>query len=66
MALGVGTAVGILLLCIVAIGFIALLTERHLPQLTYYAAAIEKIFEKRPASVLIYSLALGKAVSLPL
>ncbi len=46
--------------------FAALLSERHRPQLTYYAAAVEKIFGKRPSAVLLYSLALGKAISLSL
>ena len=43
VALGVGTAVGILLLCIVAIGFIALLTEdpiRTIPALSLGALAV--------------------------
>ena len=39
-----------------------LLRLRHSPQLTYYKAAVEKIFDAPPKETLIYSLALGKSV----
>jgi ATP-dependent exoDNAse (exonuclease V) beta subunit len=42
------------------------LTERHALQLTYYAAACERMYGKPPAEVLIYSLPLGDAVKVPL
>lgn len=38
------------------------LTARHRLQLSYYAAAVERMFGKRPARILIYSLPLGDTV----
>lgn len=38
------------------------LTERHKTQLSYYAAALERIFGKRPDDLLIYSLPLGDTI----
>ena len=38
--------------------------ERHGDQLAQYAAAVEEIFDKRPAKAYIYSLPLGKAVEI--
>ena len=46
--------------------FEALLCARHAPQLSYYAAAVEKLFGKPPRAVLLYSLALGRTVSVPI
>lgn len=40
------------------------LTERHREQLTYYAKAIRQICGKKPDEILIYSLPLGKTISL--
>jgi ATP-dependent helicase/nuclease subunit A len=42
----------------------AKLTERHRTQLSYYAAALERICGKRPDKVVIYSLPLGQAVDI--
>ncbi len=42
------------------------LKGRHLPQLRYYAAAVEHIFGKKPAHVLLYSLHLGDSIELNL
>ena len=41
----------------------ARLRKSHSLQLSYYAMAVEKMFGKRPASVEVYSLHLGRAVS---
>ncbi len=40
----------------------AKLAERHRTQLSYYAAALERICGKRPDKVVIYSLPLGQAL----
>ena len=40
------------------------LTERHRTQLSYYAAALERICGKRPDKVVIYSLPLGQALDI--
>ena len=39
------------------------LSEAHSLQLSYYALAVEKIFGKRPERIEVYSLPLGKTVS---
>ncbi len=44
----------------------AKLKRRHAPQLRYYAAAVEKIFGRKPARILLYSLHLGDSVELNL
>ncbi len=41
------------------------LTERHALQLSYYAAACRAIFGRAPDRVMVYSLALGDAVDVP-
>lgn len=40
------------------------LREAHSRQLSYYALAVEKMFGKRPARIEVYSLHLGKTVSM--
>ena len=40
------------------------LSDAHSTQLSYYAAAIEKMFGKRPKTVRVYSLPLGDCVSI--
>lgn len=40
------------------------LSDKHRGQLTYYALAVEKMFGKRPATVSVYSLPLGKCVDI--
>lgn len=40
----------------------ARLREKHSLQLSYYAAAVEKIFGKKPVTVEVYSLHLGRSV----
>ncbi len=40
------------------------LRARHTPQLRYYAAAIERIFGKKPIRVAIYALQLGTCIDL--
>jgi ATP-dependent helicase/nuclease subunit A len=40
------------------------LREKHSTQLGLYAMAVEKIFEKKPESIEVYSLALGDTVSM--
>ncbi len=42
------------------------LTDRHAPQLRYYAGAVESVFGAPPARVLIYSLHLGDHIALHL
>ena len=42
------------------------LTERHAPQLSYYAAACRRMYGTPPREVLIYSLPLGDTVAVPL
>lgn len=42
----------------------AKLAERHRTQLSYYAAALERICGKRPDKVVIYSLPLGQALDI--
>ena len=39
--------------------------DRHGKQLEYYAMAIERFLDKRPDSILIYSLPYGEAVEIP-
>ncbi|MBQ2719175.1 MAG: UvrD-helicase domain-containing protein [Clostridia bacterium] len=41
----------------------ALLRERHTRQLSYYAAACERLYGTPPREVLIYSLALGESIA---
>ncbi|MBO5040426.1 MAG: helicase-exonuclease AddAB subunit AddA [Clostridia bacterium] len=43
----------------------AMLIERHLTQLSYYAAACKTITGKEVDSVVIYSFALGKSIEIP-
>ncbi len=40
------------------------MNEAHAVQLTYYALAIEEIFGKRPKTVSVYSMPLGKCLSI--
>lgn len=42
----------------------AKLSERHRTQLSYYAAALQRICGKRPDKVVIYSLPLGRALDI--
>ena len=42
----------------------AFLAEKHTRQLSYYAAAIQRIFGKAPDFVGIYSLPLGKTLGI--
>lgn len=42
------------------------LTERHAPQLSYYAKALEGIYGKMPDKVVIFALHLGSAVEIEL
>lgn len=42
-----------------------MLIERHLTQLSYYAAACKKVLSKEVSRVLIYSFALGKTIEIP-
>ena len=42
------------------------LNEAHSLQLTYYALAIEKVFGKKPKTVSVYSLPLGRCVDISL
>lgn len=44
----------------------ALLLKRYTAQLGYYQAACRRMFSKEPRSVLIYALALGDTVSVPI
>lgn len=43
----------------------AMLIERHLTQLSYYAAACKTIIGKNVDKVIIYSFALGKSIEIP-
>ena len=38
------------------------LVDRHRAQLTYYTAAVERIFGQPPRAILLYSLPLGDTV----
>ncbi len=42
----------------------SMLSERHRTQLSYYAAALSRICARRPDSVIIYSLPLGRALEI--
>ena len=41
-----------------------ILSDKHSEQLSYYAIAVEQIFGRRPAKILVYSLHLGDVISI--